>query len=119
MKEYLKWVGIKHEPTKGAEDPEANGLVEAFMKHLQKIYHTYIERKNPKEEINNHLRMFRATPHASTGKIPAEILFGRRYNNRLPDIKTQTSSDIEEARKKDTAQKAIQKRYKDSKAYVK
>ena len=119
MKEYLKWAGIKHEPTKSAEDPEANGLVEAFMKHLQKIYHTaYIERKNPKEEINKHLRMFRATPHSSTGKIPAEILFGRKYNNRLPDIKTENRQDIEEARSRETSQKAKQKVYKDSKPYV-
>ena len=120
MKEYLNWAGIKHEPTHSAEDPEANGLAEAFMKHLQKIYHTaYIERKNPKEEINKHLRMFRATPHISTGKIPAEILFGRKYNNRLPDINTETRPDIEEARKKEISQKAKQKLYKDSKAYVK
>ena len=69
MKEYFKWAGIKHEPTKSAEDPEANGLVEAFMKHLQKIYHTaYFKRHNPKEEINKHHRIFQATPHSSTGK---------------------------------------------------
>ena len=115
MREYLKWAEIKHEPTKSAEDPEANGLVEAFVKHLQKIYHTaYIERKNPKEEINKHLCMFRATPHSGTGKIPVEILFGRKYNN----IKTENQQDIEEARIRETSQKAKQKLHKDSKPYV-
>ena len=42
MKTYLKWAGINHQPTVSAEDPEANGLAESFMKHLRKIYHTSI-----------------------------------------------------------------------------
>ena len=34
---YFQWAGIKHNPTMSAEDPEANGLAEAFMKIVKKI----------------------------------------------------------------------------------
>ena len=87
LQRYLKWTGIKHKPTKSAEDPEANGLVESLMKHCQKIWHTSItERLNPKAELNRHLRMYRTTPRPSTGKLPSEILFGRKPRTRLPHI---------------------------------
>ena len=40
-------MGVTH-VTKSAEDPEATGLVEAFMKHLKKIFHTAgVEREDP------------------------------------------------------------------------
>ena len=85
--QYLTWTGIKHIPNKSPYDPEATGLVEAFMKHLGKIWHTSItDKKDPYMEINKHLRVTRATPHISTGKSPAEILFGRKYITRLPDM---------------------------------
>ena len=57
------------------------------MKHLGKIWHTSItDKKDPYMEINKHLRVTRATPHISTGKTPAEILFERKYITRLPDM---------------------------------
>ena len=121
MQKYLKWCGIKHDPTISAYDPEANGLAESYMKVCQKIYHTaLIENKNPKAEINKRLRADRSTPHPSTGKIPAEILFNRKFHNRLPSINNLSDrKDIEEARMHETNQKDKQKKYKDSKAYVK
>ena len=80
-----------------------------------------IEKKNPKAEINKRLRADRSTPHPSTGKIPAEILFNRRFHNRLPSIINTPSDrkDIEEARLHEIAMKKKQKDYKDKKAYVK
>ena len=122
MQKYLKWCGIDHEPTISAYDPEANGLAESYMKVCQKIYHTaLIENKNPKAEIKIWLRVNRSTPHPSTGKIPAEILFNRRFHNRLPSIINTPSDrkDIEEARLHEIAMKKKQKDYKDKKAYVK
>ena len=121
MQKYLKWCGIKHEPTISAYDPEANGLAESYMKVCQKIYHTaLIENKNPKAEINKRLRADRSTPHPSTGKIPAEILFNRKFHNRLPLLNQPSDrEDIKEARQYETKQKEKQKAYKDNKAYVK
>lgn len=69
LQKYFKWAGIDHTTTQSAEDPEANGLAEAFMKHIQKIWHTCsVSKKDPIAEINKHLQMFRATPHPTTGK---------------------------------------------------
>ena len=122
LQQYFKWAGIKHSPTKSAEDPEANGLAEALMKHFQKIWHTAIvEGKNPRAEINRHLLMVRTTPHPTTKKTPAEILFGRKLNTRLPISNTLTIDrpDIVEAIEQDKKTKEQQKKHKDSKPYVK
>lgn len=86
LQQYFKWAGIQHCPTKkSAEDPEANGLAESFMKHCKKVCHiAIIERKDPKAELNRRLMSVRTTPHPSTKKTPAELLFDRKIRNRLP-----------------------------------
>ena len=122
LQKYFTWAGIKHIRTQSAEDPEANGLAEAFMKHCAKIWHTAtIERKNPRAELNKHLQMVRGTPHPTTGKQPAEMLFGRKFQTRLPHHQdtTNTRKDIEEAREKEIVEKHKQKSYKDQKSFVK
>ena len=121
LQEYFKWAGIRHEPTLSAEDPEANGLAEAFMKVCKKVWHTAIvERNDPRAELNKTLQMYRATPHPTTGKAPAELLFGRKFHSRLPQVNEETQrQDIEEARQTDIAQKEIQSRYKNDKPYIK
>ena len=66
-------------------------------------------------EINRHLRSFRATPHPTTGHIPAEILFGRKVRFNLPDLRVdpaRTRQDVVEAKSKDKAAKEIMKKYK-------
>ena len=123
LQQYFAWAGIKHQPNHSAYDPEANGLAEAFMKHIVKIWHTSLtEHKDPMMEINKHLRVQRATPHISTGKPPAEILFGRKYKSRLPDIRPDMAKDrqdIKDAVVQDRLAKERQKKYKDLKSYVK
>lgn len=123
LQEYFKWAGIAHKPNKSAYDPEANGLAESFMKHVKKIWHTAtLEQKDPTLEINKHLRVQRATPHPSTGVAPAELLYGRLYKTRLPDMRTDPAAsrpDILKARERDKQAKLKQKEYKDSKTNVK
>ena len=36
LKLYLKYKGVEHRPNFLAEDPEASGQVELFMKHIKK-----------------------------------------------------------------------------------
>ena len=70
---------MKHKKVR-AEDPEANRLAENFMKNLKKVWHIALqENKNPQQEMNKFLRQYRATPHCTTGKAPAVILFGRKF----------------------------------------
>ena len=125
LQQYFRWASIKHKTTVSAEDPEANGLAEAFMKHCAKIYHTaIIERKNPEAELNKHLRVYRATPHPTTGKPPALLLFGRNIRTRVPTSDNHLSIDtnrnhIEEAKEHEAEEKSKQKKYKDDVSYVK
>ena len=121
LQQYFRWAGIKHHPTTSAEDPEANGLAEAFMKHVKKIWHTCsITKKDPIAETNKHLNTYRATPHPSTGKTPAELMYGgRTFRTRLPEKQRKAPSQtVKEARNNDKQAKAKQKMYKDSKQYV-
>ena len=125
LQQYFRWAGITHKTTVSAEDPEANGLAEAFMKHLTKIYHTaLIERRNPEAELNKHLRIYRATPHPTTGKPPSLLLFGRNIQTRLPTHTNHLTVEniaehIDEARQCEVKEKEKQKMYKDNKPYVK
>ena len=120
---YLKYMGVKHKTNFSAEDPESSGQVEAFMKHLGKVYHTAeISGQDPRFALQNHLMQYRATPHPSTGKPPAELLFGRQFRINLPDIRqniTRSRSDMQEAREQDSQAKARMKRQKDSNRNVK
>ena len=108
-----------------AEDPEANGLAENFMKILKKSWHSSIvEGKKLKQEMYKLLRQYRATPHSSTGYAPAEVLFNRPFKTRLPNPVWPTHGSHElqkrhnELEKKHNASKTIQKYHKDQKANV-
>ena len=89
LQKYIRQEGIRHKPTESADDPEANGLAEAFMKHAKKVWHTsIISNKDPTLQLHKHLKMYRAAPHPTTGKSPAELLFARKFRTKLPDIRT-------------------------------
>ena len=119
LQKYFKWAGIQHKTTVSADDPEANGLAEAFMKHIQKVWHTArLEGNDPKAELNKHLLMYNATPHPSTGFAPAELMFGRKIRTRLPNALSREDSSVQTARENDNKAKQLQKKYKDAKPYV-
>ena len=66
--------------------------------------------------------MLRATPHSSTGKSPAELLFGRKFRTKIPDIRVNPAAqrdDIIQARQADVLAKARMKALKDSRSNVK
>jgi len=64
--------------------PQANSQAESFMKLITKaIKSAYCEQKNWKE-IYHFLLNYWSTMHCSTGYSPAESLFNRKINNKLP-----------------------------------
>ena len=122
LQRYFKSVGVKHVPNHSAQDPESTGGVEAFMKHLKKVFHTAeVNKEDPYLRIDHHLMHFRATPHPTTGKPPAELLFGRKFVTTLPDLRSNPArgrKDVQEARECDRIKKEKMKAYKDGKNNV-
>ena len=86
MAEYAKEMGFKLSPV-SLEDPQCNGFTENFVKFLSKLLHTASEEsKDPRAELYKYLLHCRATPHTTTEESPAEMLFGRRLQKKLPYI---------------------------------
>ena len=72
---FMKELGTKHKPSIPLS-PQGNGEVESFMKPLEKAICTAVaENKNWKRVIFKFLLNYRATPHSTTGKSPAELSF--------------------------------------------
>ena len=118
FKDYAKYMGFEHIPITPVY-PKANGLVENFMKNIVKVNRTAIvERKSLKQELYKFLRVYRATPHCSTQKTPAELMFqARPFRARLPEINTEV--DDSAVRDNDKRKKLTQKMNADNKSYVK
>ena len=98
MKAYAKEMGVEFTPV-SPEDPQCNGFAENFVKQLCKLLHTSIaEGKDAKSELYKFLLQYRAAPHCTTGKAPAEMLFNRRVKTKLPQVvspaETQEQSKI-------------------------
>ena len=115
--QYMRWAGVETKIVT-PDHPEANGLAENFMKTIKKLWHTAIvEKKNPKQELYKFLRNYRATPHSSTKRAPAELLFNREIKVRLPQVSKKAFDP--ELRANDAAAKTKQKKQKDAKILAK
>ena len=117
--DYCKFMGIEHH-TITPLHPRANGLVENFNRMINKVIRTStIERKCWKQELFKFLRNYHATPHVTTGKCPADLLFqSRTYRVRLPELSTFQKHD-KEIQERDAKKKSQAKQYADRKRYVK
>ena len=74
------------------------------MSVLVKIIHTAVaENKDPIVAIKRRLLNYRNTTHPSTGKTPAEVMFGRTIRTRIPieNVTENLSSAVKDAKKKD------------------
>ena len=116
---FAKYSGFKHDPIT-PEYPQANGLVEKFNQMLEKVLATAkVEEKNWRQELFRFLRNYRATPHLTTKKSPAELIFQERpFRTRLPEFMTFRKEDAD-VRDADFQNKAKKKYYADAKPYVK
>ena len=71
--------------------PQANSEVERFNRTLEEaIRAATTEGKDWKNEINTFLLNYRATPHCTTGKSPAVLLFGREIRTKLLSLNART-----------------------------
>ena len=117
FKKYSRRMGFQHHRITPLH-PKANGLVENFNKMLIKILKVARIQGLPwQDEMYTFLMNYRATPHLTTGKAPAELLFGRPFRTKLG--LNGTKSDDAETREHDSLHKAKSKAYHDRKSYVK
>ena len=108
FKRFMKACGIKHRKIIPLW-PRANAQAEGFMKPLQKAIKTAIvDGKSWKQEMYKFLRNYRATPHSTTNRTPAELLFRLKMKTILPEVPEKREDD--ELRLRDSKNKAIQKR---------
>ena len=82
---FLKQNGIKHVRTPPYH-PASNGLVEravqTFKLGMKKLTEGSVETK-----VSRFLFKYRLTPHSSTGISPAELMFGRKLQSPLDNIR--------------------------------
>ena len=83
IEDYLKEMGVEHRHTTSPW-PRANGEVERQNRTpLKAIRAAHAEGKNWREELNKFLLPNRFTPHSTTRKSPAELLFRRVLNSKM------------------------------------
>ncbi|CAB4046124.1 Transposon Ty3-I Gag-Pol poly, partial [Paramuricea clavata] len=72
----------------------ANSEVERFNRTVEKaIRAANVEGKNWKEELDVFLLNYCSTPHCTTGKPPAVLLFGRNIRNKISVPPASTPAD--------------------------
>ena len=82
--------------------PQANAEAERFMKPLTKaIRSAHVEGREIRKELYTFLLNYRATPHATTGFSPAQLLFNRQINAKLPQHTPAVSKDDAVVRERD------------------
>ena len=83
-------LGIIHQ--KITQWPEANGEAQSFIHVLKQVTTAaQVERIPWQQQLWPFLRNYRATPLSTTGKAPAEVLYGHNIKTQLPHIKMPAS----------------------------
>ena len=89
---------------------------------LKAIRATHAEGRNWREELNKFLMAYRSTPHSTTGKSPAELLFRRVMKTKMPEL-TYMEEEVEggdqAVRDRDAQRKQTNKDYADKKLRAK
>jgi len=100
--------------------PRANGEVERFMRVLGKCVRiAQMEYGNYKQELYRFLRHYRATPHSTTGKSPAELLNNRKLRTEVPTVRKQVKFTDDRLRERDARCKAYMKELADDRNHAK
>ncbi|KAK7102592.1 hypothetical protein V1264_020788 [Littorina saxatilis] len=116
--EYMRDIGAEHIRVT-PRWPQANGEVERQNQSLVKrMKIAQAEKKHWQDEVLKYIAAYRATPHPSTGRSPAELLFNRQIRTKLPQLKLFTDFD-QDVRDRDAEKKGLSKMYADDKRNAK
>ena len=84
---FLQQHGVKHCKT-ALYHPQANGAVERFNRVIKDCLKTArVDEVSPKTALRAMITAYRATPHATTGITPAELMIGRKVRSTLDVLK--------------------------------
>ena len=113
FRSYLMENGITHCKVT-ARWAQANGEVERQNSSiLKRIQIAHAEGVNWRLELRKYLASYRGLEHPTTGRSPAELLFGRKIRGKLPELASDHRQDTE-VRDRDWQQKAKAKMYADT-----
>lgn len=99
--------------------PQQNGEVERQNRSiLKRLTISQATGTDWKKELNKYLLMYRSTPHSTTQKTPAQLLFGRNIRDKVPNIHQPMEVD-EETADRDKENKEKGKLYADKRRRAK
>lgn len=111
---YMKDIGAEHIRVT-PRWPQANGEVERQNQSLLKrMKIAQAEKKNWQEEVLTYIAAYRAMPHPSTGRSPAELLYNRKLRTKIPELQLFSNYD-QDVRDRDAEKKGLSKLYADEK----
>jgi len=85
--DFMDTMGIYHHHVT-PNWPQANDEVEHQKQSLEKrMKIAQAEGRDWKEAMLSYVVAYRATTHSTTGKSPAELLFGRKIRTKMPELK--------------------------------
>ena len=91
---YLRSVGIDHIRV-SPYHPAGSGAVERMNRSIKSaLQMANIENDDRRRYMQSFLQNYRATPHATTGKSPSELLHGRRLRAKLNVAADGARSDV-------------------------
>ncbi|XP_055306964.1 uncharacterized protein K02A2.6-like [Sitodiplosis mosellana] len=99
--------------------PQQNGEVERQNRSLLKrLSICQSEKGNWQDDLQKYLLMYRSTPHSTTLKTPAELMFNRNIRDKLPSIDQHIGRGDNEVRDRDAEMKQKGKEYADRKRHA-
>ncbi|XP_046565291.1 uncharacterized protein K02A2.6-like [Haliotis rubra] len=95
FKTFMQVNGIQHGTTTPLW-PQANGEVERQNRSiLKRIKIVQAEGGDWKSELDHYLIMYWSTPHSTTGRSPAELMYKRIIRTKIPQIQDYQKEDSE------------------------
>jgi hypothetical protein len=119
-KEYLTSKGVTPEFS-WPLNPQQNGAAEATMKHVNRaVQNATAEGTSIVTALEDRIQSHNNSTHTETGKVPSEVMFGRRLRMGLPLIRpARVDIDDEEMRQKDWDSKMKKKEDADKRRHAK
>ena len=113
FRKFAEYLGFRHRRITPLW-PRANSEVERFMSNINKVIQTsMVEGRTWKLKLHRFLRNYRTTPHSTTWRSPAKLMFNRPLKTKLPEISHCSIHDDHVLRHRDYTAKQQQKLYSD------